>query len=170
MQWHKKVHPNSAEQKPSSSYNPGQYIMVGIYFGTIFLSFRLSSLFNLCSLEKCLFFEVHISISNALRAFSPWSLLSTCCITICAVSKKIEDFPLFLYININMPILCKAKADETVNYWSSGVYLHWLADPGKARGCSINSFVINSVTDGLWKYLYGAATPSWLKMVLSDIK
>ena len=28
----------------------------------------------------------------------------------------------------------------------------------------------HSVSDGLWKYLYGAATPQRLTMVLSDIK
>ena len=34
-----------------------------------------------------------------------------------------------------------------------------LADQGKSWGCSTNSFVIKWVTQRLWKYLYGAATP-----------
>ena len=44
------------------------------------------------------------------------------------------------------------------------------ADPGDARGCSTNSFVIKWLSDGLWKYLYSAATPWRLKMMLIVIK
>ena len=42
----------------------------------------------------------------------------------------------------------------------------YLADPAKARGCSTNT----SLSNGLWKYVYGAATPIWLTMGLSVIK
>ena len=46
-----------------------------------------------------------------------------------------------------------------------------ISRPGEARGCSKNTSVIHSiidsVTDPLWKYLYSAATPKWLEMVLS---
>ena len=46
----------------------------------------------------------------------------------------------------------------------------YLADPGKARGCFTNTFVIhsfiNSVSHPLVKYLYSAVTPRRLKMVL----
>ena len=49
-----------------------------------------------------------------------------------------------------------------------------LADLGEARGRSTNTFVIYSLmislSDYLSKYLYGSATPSWLKMMLSVIK
>ena len=53
---------------------------------------------------------------------------------------------------------------------------HLFSRPSQSQvpGGSTNSFVINSVinslTDGLLKYLYGAATPYWFKMVLSVIK
>ena len=46
---------------------------------------------------------------------------------------------------------------------STKLQIKYLADPGKARGSSINSFVINWVTHSLtapfWKYLYWAAMP-----------
>ena len=133
MQWHKKVCPNSAEQKPSSLYNPGQYIMVGNYFETISFSFRLSSLFNLCSLEKCLFLEVHISMSNVLRAFSPWSLLSTCkyyyyCITICAVSKKNRRLSL-----ISLYKYKYANSVQSQNRWDSQILRQWSLSPLLSR-------------------------------------
>ena len=49
----------------------------------------------------------------------------------------------------------------------------FLSDPGKARGCSTNTFVIDWLID--WfvlklKYLYGAVTPKQFKMVLPVIK
>ena len=50
-----------------------------------------------------------------------------------------------------------------------------LTDPANARGCSTNTSVIYawinsltlSLTHPLQRYLYNAATPKWLKMVLS---
>ena len=49
---------------------------------------------------------------------------------------------------------------------SFGFYSCYLTDP-VSGGCSTNTFVIKWMTDGLWKYLYGAATPKCLEMVLS---
>ena len=46
----------------------------------------------------------------------------------------------------------------------------YLADPGKARGCSTNTSVIHSLSNGLWKYLYGAVTPKRLKKGASSHK
>ena len=53
----------------------------------------------------------------------------------------------------------------------------YLADPGKARGCSMNSLVINSFIHSLIKsfilflpQLYGAATPKRLEIELPVIK
>ena len=49
----------------------------------------------------------------------------------------------------------------------------FLADPGKAGGCSINSLVINSVTDSVTLFLpqlYGTATPKLLEITLKVIK
>jgi hypothetical protein len=46
-------------------------------------------------------------------------------------------------------------------------YVWFLADPGKARGCSTRSLVINSVSQSVILFLpqpYGAATPNWLKI------
>ena len=48
-------------------------------------------------------------------------------------------------------------------FWNLGLNL--LADPSK-----VIHWLINSVSHPLWKYLYGAATPLWLKMVLSFMK
>ena len=48
-----------------------------------------------------------------------------------------------------------------------------LADPGKVRGCSINTFVISSLTDPVSLFLpqlYGAATPNQFKIALPVIK
>ena len=72
--------------------------------------------------------------------------------------------------------LCKVCAK--LHVWIHSHDLTWLADPGKARGCSsplsfINSFInslVHSVSDPLWKYLYCAATPKWLEIVLSVTK
>ena len=57
-----------------------------------------------------------------------------------------------------------------------GCLIHiFFADPGKARGCSTNTSVTDwlslSVSQScLWKYLYGAAMPYWLQLVLLIIK
>ena len=51
-------------------------------------------------------------------------------------------------------------------------YLPTRAKPGAALQAppSLNNYFIEKLTDGLWKYIYGAATPLWLKMVISVIK
>ena len=49
----------------------------------------------------------------------------------------------------------------------------FLADPGKARGCSINSLVINSLSHSVSLFLqqlYGAATPNRLEIALPVMK
>ena len=48
-----------------------------------------------------------------------------------------------------------------------------LADPGKARGSSTNTFVINSLTDSVSLFLpelYGAAAPNQLEIAFPVIK
>jgi hypothetical protein len=49
----------------------------------------------------------------------------------------------------------------------------YLADPGKARGCSTNSFEIDSLIDSVILFLpqlYGAATRKRLEIALPVIK
>ena len=60
----------------------------------------------------------------------------------CLFPRKVSSFK--CYLNLNQKIL-------------------YLADPGKVIGCSTNTSVTNSLinllADGLWKYLFCAATP-----------
>ena len=63
--------------------------------------------------------------------------------------------------NVYTALACKVPPEDT------------LADPGEARGCSINTFVINYFIDSVSqsvilceKYLNGAVTPKQLKIVL----
>ena len=49
----------------------------------------------------------------------------------------------------------------------------FLADPGEARGCSTNSFVIHSFIDSVILFLpqlYSAVTPKQLEIALPVIK
>ena len=75
---------------------------------------------------------------------------------------------MFNFLNFNK----KRSYSSTAKLISPFLTLPLLADPGEARGCSINSHVINWLNDSVSLFLpqlYGPATPKRLEITLPVI-
>ena len=71
---------------------------------------------------------------------------------------------------MGQPIFFYLFQDYYISCWP---HYNLLADPGEGKGCSINSLVINSLTDSVslfFPQLYGAAAPKRFKIALQVIK